>query len=235
MIRRSITAAAVLILTGPLLTSTAAAQVIVAASGNNNEPPTFTTHSFQGGGFQIDEAVALDGAFGPWIKELSSASSSFFSGQTVMITETLLNAGNVPWTDWHERILTRTTIQSPDDAPGFLFRENSLSLMADYGGGFVALSEGADYQLIATPFVGPPIGINNDWEAIDIFFEPHAVIQPGDSLKIEKTIFEVFLDANVWQPGEIAQILEYPTPEPTSLALCALGAALVLRRTRAPR
>jgi hypothetical protein len=75
------------------------------------------------------------------------------------------------------------------------------------------------------------------WEAISILFAPHRVIETGDVLLIEKDIFEVFGDANIWMPGEAAQIAEYPTgvPEPAALSTLAIatGALLGGRRRRA--
>jgi hypothetical protein len=233
MLRPASALIAGLILTGWVLPPAARAQTINASS-DPNELPTFTLHPEQGGLFIINEDVALDIASGPWIKELRNGDNPHSSGQGVPIIETFHNVGNLPWTDWHERIITRTSIQQPDDAPGFVFAENSVVLEADYGNGFVPLSQGVDYQLVTEPYAGPAFGGNfPHWVAIDIFFEPHAAIQPGDSLIIGKQIHEVFGDANIWEPLEIVQIEQYPTPEPTSLALCALGAALMPRRRRA--
>ena len=61
------------------------------------------------------------------------------------------------------------------------------------------------------------------------------MIQPGDTLKIEKQIFEVHLDGNLWEPGEFAEIAQYPTiPEPSSFLLAAtvLGFIVGGRRKR---
>ena len=53
--------------------------------------------------------------------------------------------------------------------------------------------------------------------------------------EIDKAIHEVFGDADVWSLNEAARVAETPivTPEPTSLAMLALGAtALLARRPR---
>ncbi|MGH7179849.1 MAG: PEP-CTERM sorting domain-containing protein [Tepidisphaeraceae bacterium] len=207
----------------------------IGASGDTSMPSTTTDHFFGGGGFNINETVFLDPTAGPWIKNLHNGGSGHASGQQVQIVELLTNTGNEPWTDWHERVVTRTTISSPNDAPGFLFNSNSLSLDADYGAGFVPLTEGVDYTVSPTFYSGPggDPGNSNHWEAIDLFFAPGREILLGDTLQIQKTIFEVFLDGNIWQPGEIATIAEYPTPEPSSAAVVGMSLlAFAARRRR---
>jgi hypothetical protein len=118
-----------------------------------------------------------------------------------------------------------------------LFRENSLTLSANYGAGVVPLTQGVDYTIVTTS--GPPgSGNGPDWETITIAFAPNRVIEPGDILHIEKDIFEVFGDANIWMPGEAAQIGEYPigVPEPGGVMMVAIaGSAVVRRRRRAAR
>lgn len=211
------------------------ATVGISASGNFNLPTTVTQHNgSQGSGFDINEGVSLDPGAGPWIKELVNAGPSVPSGTELFINETLTNTGTIPWTDWHEEILSVTGIPGAIQVPGFLFRNGSVHLSADYGAGLVGLAEGPDYTLQTMPYNGPPIGGNNNhWQAIWIFFAPHAVIQPGDTLVIEKRIFEVFGDGNIWQSGEFAEVAQYPTPEPTTLALGAplLAGALLRRRS----
>ena len=213
--------------------SNANAQTI-GASGNTNAPSITTDHDTQGGQFQINRDVALSDLAGPWEKLLkNNTASPFFSGQTVMITETLTNTGTVPWTDWHEHVVSRTTLNQPDDSPGFLFDRTFLQLEADYGSGLVNLNLGIDFITFNDPYSGPSFGGNNNhWEAINIFFAPGKEIQPGDTLVIRKRIFEVFGDANVWEQQEIAVIAEYPTPEPVSAALFGVAALGLLARRR---
>lgn len=207
----------------------------VGASGNNNQPSETTSYNLSQGGdsFDITEDVVLDPGSGPWLKELvNNSGQGIASGMEKTINETLTNAGTIPWTDWHEEVISLTTIIMPDDAFGFVFPQNPINLMADYGGGFVNLVEGPDYSLIGTPYSGPGMAGNMGYVAIDIFFAPGATIYPGDTLKIEKRIFEVFNDANIWQPGEAAVIAEYPTPEPVSAALFAVGMLGLFARRR---
>ena len=87
--------------------------------------------------------------------------------------------------------------------------------------------------VVATPAPGPGFDPNG-WESLVITFQPGFEIDSGDKLRIEKDIFEVFLDGNVWQPGEVAEIAQFPSiPEPGALALIALIAPAILRRRRA--
>lgn len=208
----------------------------VGASGNAGNGSQTTVHNSMGFGgnthFEITENVTLDPSAGHWLKELVNVSGQgIASGNNVQLIEVLTNTGTIPWTDWHERVISRTTLNNPDDAPGYLFRSGSLSLSADYGAGFVPLVEGVDYTVSPTFYSGPPDPGNNfDWEMIDIFFSPLATILPGDVLRIEKQIFEVFGDANIWRPDDVAIIAQYPTPEPASLSLCAFAVVFLARR-----
>jgi hypothetical protein len=194
----------------------------VSASPNNSQPSQSTNYILTGSGgsgtFEVSENVSLDFAAGPWSKSfVNGAGSSIPSGSTPEIDETLTNTGALTWTGWHEAITSRTSISQPNDAPGFLFRHDTLVLTANYGSGDVALQEGVDYTLVTTPYSGPgDPGNNSHWEAIDITFAANRQIETGDILHLQKGIFEVFGDANVWQPGEAAVVSEFPTPEPAS-------------------
>jgi hypothetical protein len=203
----------------------------LGASGNFNLPTTDTEYlGDQGGGFDIVASLHLDPFAGPWVKSLTNLGPSLSSGTEVFITETLTNDGPITWTDWHEEIIS-VGGGSGGQLPGFLFRNGSVNLQADYGAGFVSLFEGPDYTLQTMVYDGPPIsGNNNNWEAVWIFFEPHAVIETGDTLRIEKRIFEIYGDGNIWQTGESAQIAQYPTPEPTTLGIVVIGGLALLRR-----
>ena len=73
------------------------------------------------------------------------------------------------------------------------------------------------------------------WTLSHMHYIREGLLQTGDKLKIEKRIFEVHLDGNVWQRGEFVEIAQYPTvPEPTTLTLASLGllAITTIRRRR---
>ncbi|MBC8106073.1 MAG: hypothetical protein H7Z14_05750 [Anaerolineae bacterium] len=217
------------------------ALAVVLASGDFSKPSQETSHPLVpvGGedGFQINESVEHDLNFGPWRKRLiNTRGSGIPSGNDILIRETLTNIGGTPWTDWHERVISRTTIAQPDDSPGFLFQAGSLVVSANYGAGFVNLVQGVDYQRVITPYSGPPDpGNNGNGEAINIFLAPNRVIENGDVLRIEKRIFEVFGDANVWMPGQenAAVIGQFPTvPEPGAVMMCVIAIAFLRMHRR---
>ena len=205
---------------------------VVFASGDPNAPPTIDVMSFSSGTFSITSAVAYEEGAGQWHKELIAPPSGGNSGQRFDIVETIENVGAHTWTDWHERVVSTTTINDPNgNDPGFLFDNDSLHVSRNN----VLLNLGTDYQLVPQPFnFGPPGENFGHWYAFDIFFELGSTIQPGDALRIEKQIFEVFRDANIWMPGTIAVIAQYPTvPEPTALLLASAGLlASSVRRKR---
>jgi hypothetical protein len=206
----------------------------ILASGGGGPSTTTTYNGDRLDGFTIQEDVAHDSSAGPWHKELvnigTGPGNMLASGVPAAIDETFNNVGLVAWTDWHERVLSTTTVGNDADYPGFLFRNGSLNV---YHNG-VPLTEGSDYVL-ATEVVPGQLSPDGDWEAMTIFFNSGAVIQPGDSLRITKDIFEVFGDGNTWQVGEAAVLGQYPTvPEPASMALALVGGigVAVLRRRR---
>lgn len=214
----------------------------ITASGNFNNPSTTTQHvGDKPDGFEITDDVGFDPSKGPWIKQLVNDPQGIgiSSGNRVNIIETFTNTGTQHWTDWHEEILTTTIFVGGggggggggEPPPGFLFDKNFFNLMADRGAGFEGLVENVDYTKATMEFLGPGSGNDNmGLEAIWIFFEPHAAIQPGDTIKIEKQIFEVHLDGNIWQPGEFVEIAQYPTvPEPSCLLLAATLLGLPVR------
>lgn len=203
------------------------AEAAVNASGDGGNPISTATYGGDIGGFVVTEDVALNPLAGPWHKELVNLGSEILSGERVSVFETLTNVGSA-WGDWHEAIFS-TTFGGSTYA-GFLFDKDSLILSADRGSGIVVLTEGVDYALETTDFTGPGAGGDNDgWVAISIVFAPGAEIESGETLLIEKQIFEVFLDVNTWASEEAAVISQYPTPvpEPPKALLLAAGLAAV--------
>jgi hypothetical protein len=204
----------------------------VSASGDLLQPSQSTSNSITA---PILESVAYDTSAGPWLNNMvNDMGHGIASGNNVAIIEELTNSGGATWTAWSESVASRTAIDNPDDAPGFLISPGTVSVEADLGSGFLTLVSGTDYVLTTTDYSGEPFsGNNGNWEAIRIDLMPSAQIAPGDKLRINKEVFEVFGDGNVWQPDEAAQIAEFPVvPEPGALAILALAAALPLLRVR---
>jgi hypothetical protein len=212
--------------------ATRSALAVIVAGDNPSGPTSLTAYLDTGSGYSVAETVSYDGTVGAWRKELiNNRTQPIPSGQEVSIHEQLTNAGPRGWTDWHEAILP-----TPSDPPfpDFLFTAGSLQVARNG----VPLTAGVDYTL-STTIDNSGIGITpgGDWVALSIFFNPSAVIQPGDTLGITKNIFEVFGDSDIWDVGEFAQLGQYPTvPEPSSLVLSLFAAAglaaLAIRKRR---
>jgi hypothetical protein len=195
----------------------------ILASGGGGPSTTTTYNGDRLDGFTIQEDVARDSGAGPWQTELVNTGAGpgnmLASGVPAAIDETFNNVGSVPWTGWHDGVLSTTTVDNDPDYPGFLFRNGSLNV---YHNGAL-LAEGSDYVLTAELVTGQ-LSTDGDWDALTIFFNSGTLIQPGDSLRITKDIFEVFGDGNTWQVGEAAVLAQYPTvPEPASVSLALVG------------
>ena len=224
-------AATVCLLCVPLFVQSDLHAQTVLASGDPNALPTIDSVPFFMGGFSITRDVAYDGGSGQWHKELVGPGSSANSGDRRDIVETITNVGSQPWTDWHERVVSTTDIDTTGDPndPGFLFDNDSLHVYRNN----VLLTLGADYLVAPEIWTFGPMGNPGHWSAFDIFFQPGSTILPGDVLKIEKQIFEVFGDANPWRPNEIAVIAQYPTiPEPATWILASAGVMACSTRRR---
>jgi len=200
----------------------------ISAGGGSGPSTTTSYDGTRTDGFVVVENVAHDSGASPWQKELvnigSGPGNMLASGVPATIDETFSNVGSDAWTGWHEEVVSRTTVDSDSNYPGFLFRDGSLSVYRNGG----LLTEGSDYTL-TTQVVGGQLSPNGDWEAMTIVFSSAAMIQPGDSLRLTKDIFEVFGDGNTWQLNEAAVLAQYPlVPEPSSIGLALLGGGVAL-------
>lgn len=143
----------------------------------------------------------------PWRKAISvgSGPNDLFGGGTLFLSESIMNVGTEPWTDWHEidaKIGSHGTVWG-----GVLdVRVNGTSIT---------------YSEIVTP------------DTIDLFNFSQPVL-PGDVLEIDKTL-EALTDNLAGPGTLVASILQYPTtiPEPTAAALAMLGLALGAQRRKA--
>jgi hypothetical protein len=203
-----------------VLAATRSAQAVIVAGDNPSGPSIATSYNGGIGGFTVAETVSYSGAAGAWQKALVNTGQMILSGTEAPIHEQLTNAGPSAWTGWHEEVLADPLGDPP--FPDFLFTAGSVQL--DRNG--VLLSQGTDYTLTATT-ASPGLGNSpgGDWSAFSILFKPSAQIHPGDTLGIRKNIFEVFGDADTWDPNERALLGENPTavPEPASIGLATVG------------
>jgi hypothetical protein len=200
------------------------AATAIPASPNEGAPQQTTHVVGDAGGFFIAADVSYDPAFGPWVKELDNVGAPILSGEDVPLFEMVTNTGDVTWTGWHEGVVSTTFIGIV--IPGFLFRAGSLVLSRDGD----PLVEGVDYTVTPTVHTasGDPGGNFGNWEAVSISFTPSGEIAPGQTLTIEKSIFEVFLDANIWTSGEAAVIEQYPTVSATRVPAVGVAGNLLL-------
>jgi hypothetical protein len=215
----------------------------ILSSGDNTQNFSSTNHIVIGpaGGASVlvTQDVGHSPSFGPWRKFLingatdpsASPPHSISSGVDVGMLETMTNLGGAAWNQWTEKVFTRTTIATTNDAPGFQFKNGSLLVEANYGAGFIVLTQGVHYTAVATP--APGIGFDpNGSEAFKINFQPGFEIDTGDKLRLSANIFEVFGDGDVWQQGLAAGIDAFPgvVPEPAAMSMIALAATMLLRR-----
>jgi hypothetical protein len=206
-----------------VLAATTSVWAQIPASGDYNNPGQQTYHDMDTGipGWQIGTRdnpvdVILDPNAGPWIKNLvgpdgGPVPADETCGQitgapcSYTLTEWIHIAGRGSWTDFHEEVLTPGW-----NISGFMSRADNEPI------------SGLTNMLMDTD------GFTHGG-AVWWFFDP---LPPSTVLKFQKTLTWVG-DPNT--PGNlfngIIQVAQYPTPEPASAALVALGATmLVLRR-----
>jgi hypothetical protein len=202
-----------------ILAAASAAKAVVIAGDNPTGPSMGTTYQGNsGGGFSVVDNVSYNPAAGQWNKGLRLTDGTG-SGTEVPINETITNAGPLAWSGWHEQVLTTTTVNNDPNYPDFLFRSGSLTVSRNG----VPLTQGADYTLVTDSFFNRSSS-DADWRSVSVLLNPASDIQVGDTLGITERIYEVFGDADIWMPDEIALVGQNPTvPEPSSLLLVAIG------------
>ncbi len=149
--------------------------------------------------------IDLDPAGQPWTKSITDPNGLITGGGLLGIVETIVNAGNEPWFDWHEHI-------SPAQ-PGIPASTwSSVSLFVNGSSiGFNALG----------------LGTPDLW--LDTFSQP---VLPGDILVIQKQADVPPLGSGI-PGGPMLRISEYPTPEPASAAVMGIGSLLLMARRKA--
>ncbi len=125
-------------------------------------------------------------------------------GSVWPVQETLIIGPNLPWSDWHEEIIT----------PGWSW-DVQVSILVNNSVPPAGLS------VVNTPGTSTTGGI------LDFYFNSLPV---GTMLTIRKQFVFDGIPGAVFT-GSI-DVDEYPTPEPASLGLLALGGVLALRRRR---
>ena len=147
------------------------------------------------GPFPID----LDVSGGPWRKQIWSDPVSGYGGGTLLVRETIVNAGTEPWTDWHETLVNNGSHSGPwANVIDLRINGTSITFNPTISGGGTQLD-------------------------LDTFSQP---VLPGQVLEIDKEIgpmSALFVGPNTL----VNSLLEYPTatiiPEPATALLSVLG------------
>ena len=149
--------------------------------------------------------IDLDPTGGPWSKSIIDPNAVVTAPGLLTMIETIENAGDEPWYDWHEHILPNAV-----------------------GAGGVSIWFSVKLSVNGTPitFASGGLGTGDLW--LDTFSQP---VLPGDILTVTKEV-EVF-PLTDGSAGPILRIQEYPTPEPASAALIAVGSLALLGRRKA--
>lgn len=139
--------------------------------------------------------IDLDPLGPPWTKEIFDPNGLLANGGLLDIVETIINAGTESWFDWHEHILPNAN----GVVPG-VWTSVKMSINGN-------------------PIVFNDLGLNTPNLWLDNFSQP---VLPGDILTINKQV-DVFPTSGGIPGTPVLVIEEYPTPEPASAALMALG------------
>jgi len=148
--------------------------------------------------------IDLDPTGGPWIKSIVDPNFVVTAPGLLTMVETIQNVGNEPWFDWHEHILPNAV-----------------------GAGGVSTWFSVKLSVNGTPigFTSGGLGTGDLW--VDTFSTP---VLPGDIFTVEKEVVVFPLTDGTF--GPILRIQEYPTPEPASAALIAMGSLVLLKRRK---
>lgn len=190
-----------------LVGSVASQAVLAQGVGNLASLPTqFETSNPPTGWVVVDPnglpiPVSLDPAGPVWKKDFTGPNGGPFSypalSPPLYVSEHLIVAGNIPWTDWHEDVLD----------PNWTWANPLL------------LVNGLPAPGLTVAGVGT--------SSLSFFFNP---VAPGSTIDIRKELVYNGLPGTAFI-GTLP-IIQYPTPEPATLGLLAIGSLAALRRRR---
>lgn len=146
--------------------------------------------------------IDLDASGGPWRKQFYSSPTAGFGGGGTF-REVILNAGNEPWTDWHE-------INANLGSHGAIWGTSSV---------IDVRIDGTSISYATSVTGGNTLNIDN-------FSQP---VLPGQVLEIDKQ-FEATTEQFVGPNTLVYTLLQYPTttiPEPACIASALAGLALL--------
>lgn len=222
-LRWFVRAACAVALVAPVVNSVGA--VVIPASADSSRPSVETNHDMQtmpgGAGWEIGSAnngvgVSLDPTAGPWIKTLlginggpvNADDTGYTNPNSYQLVENLVIGGNLPWTDFHEIVLT----------PGW----NIGALITANGAPVPGLNVDLTYTNGSTTL-----------GSVTMTFDP---LLPGTQLLLRKQLIWVG-DPNVIGNlfSGIVKVAQYPTPEPATVVLLAAALGLVATARRSMR
>jgi hypothetical protein len=207
--------------------STATAQIIVAG-GNFGATTSLIDVPYQSGAvnYEVNERIILDPSAGLIEKHFASPPSPIDASQSIplVIAEnfSIVSEGPPtprPVTDWHEAIFTKGWRWYLPGDPGSdsVFPPGTTLITRD--------GQPWDSTIVPNP---NPVLLNTVFAPID----------PGHILDVHKALLWVGEGANtIWgdDPSEMfIEVREYPTPEPASIVLAAVAAALVALARKRP-
>jgi len=227
---------------------------IVAGGGGG---AAYETHHYMGGEvytlfipedarFYEAEPVVLDPSAGPWRKtvelarrnwqgEISPAEFNEHAGQLhwenlVVVLEHLAVSGDTPWTDWHEQVINEGWVWLEADVAPWAFLPASGVYYYESGVGDPVPGLTVTVDGTSIDYMFDELPANDDTEVVILKYAHFVGVDPGNP-------DEVYSTANGDPP---LVIVEYPTgdggepliPEPTTLALLALGGIGLLRRRK---
>jgi hypothetical protein len=151
--------------------------------------------------------VVLNPTGPAWSKNFTGPNGGPFAqpafGPPLPVHESLVVAGILPWTDWHEDVIGIDASGAPD--PGWVWANPALLV-----GGLPA----------------PGLSITGaGTNSLSFYFNP---LPPGTVVDIRKQLVYNGLPGATFI-GTLA-IHEYPTPEPATMGLMGIGSLLVWRR-----
>lgn len=182
--------------------------------GNIGSLPTmFTTTNPPTGWTVTDPAglpipVSLDPSGPVWGKVFAGPNGGPFVqpalGPALPVVEQLVVAGTIPWTDWHEDVIGVDASGVPD--PNWTW---------------------ANPMLLVNGLPAPGLTTSLSGGSLSFYFNP---VAPGSIITIQKNLIYNGIPGTAFI-GTLA-IHEYPTPEPATMGMLALGGIAALRRGR---